>query len=72
MLDTANKPACQSNLLAPFDVNVRLKRNLSIGWSKTKTAIHLESQMEAIKVDILFFHVNSMGRTIKQKYSSLA
>jgi hypothetical protein len=50
MLDDLNKPVGQSKLLAPFDFNVLVKRNLSIGWCKVKPAIDLESQMEAIKV----------------------
>lgn len=52
MLDDLNKPVGQSHLLAPFDFNILVKRNLSIGWCKLKPAIDLESQMEAIKVII--------------------
>lgn len=61
MLDDLYKPVGQSNLLAPFDFNVLVKRNLSIGWCKQKPAIDLESQMEAIKVVTLFFLVDSLA-----------
>jgi hypothetical protein len=53
LLDAGNKPVGESTLLAPFDFNVLVKRNLSIGWCKQKPAIDIESQMGAIKVIIL-------------------
>ncbi|XP_059483152.1 intermembrane lipid transfer protein Vps13 isoform X2 [Neocloeon triangulifer] len=52
MLDNSNKAVSQTPLITPFDFTVLVKRNLSIGWCKLKPAIDLESQLDAIKLDV--------------------